>query len=353
MRFHSTSRANPDAHAPGGSRASSRRAAWLLAGTALAASALIVRQRTREAEIQHPPQGRSIEVDGVRLHYIERGQGQPLVLLHGDGSMIQDFQLSGLIEMASKKYRVIAFDRPGYGYSGRPRTTVWTPQAQARLLHHALQQLGVEQPIVLGHSWAAMVAVAMALDFADDVKSLVLLSGYYYPTARVDVPLLAPPAIPVIGDLMRYTISPLIGRLIWPAMMRRIFRPAKVPPRFKSEFPVWMALRPSQLRAAAAESALMIPAAYSMRERYHEMVLPMVIMAGDSDRYVDTREQSERLHRELPQSSFHVTRDAGHMVHHVAPQEVMAAIDRAATAVGAVPDLAQRYAAPPATTQVH
>ncbi len=312
-----------------------RNTLYLAIGAALATSALMVRQRTREVERANPPIGNFVEVDGVRLHYIDRGEGQPLVLLHGDGSMLQDFQLSGLIDMAAKNYRVIAFDRPGYGYSERPRTTIWTPQAQAKLLHRALQWLGIRQPIVVGHSWGALVAVALALDFPDDVKSLVLLSGYYYPTARLDAPLFSPPAIPVIGDLIRYTVSPWIGRMIWPAMKRRIFGPAPVPERFESGFPIWMMLRPSQMRATSADNALLIPAAFSLRHRYHELTMPVVIMAGDSDRHADYHRQSERLHEELPHSTLHITRGAGHMLHYVAQHEVMEAIHQAATAVGA------------------
>jgi pimeloyl-ACP methyl ester carboxylesterase len=81
-------------------------------------------------------------VDGVRLHYVEQGTGEPLVLLHGNGSMIQDFATSGLVKTAAETYRVIVFDRPGFGYSNRPRGKVWTPDAQASLLRHALARLG-------------------------------------------------------------------------------------------------------------------------------------------------------------------------------------------------------------------
>lgn len=328
---------------------SGRTALLLAAGAALAASALVVRQKTQQAEHDNPAVGEFIEIDGIRLHYVERGTGQPLVLLHGDGSMIQDFDTSGLIDLAAKSHRVIVFDRPGYGYSERPRTTIWTPQAQAQLLHRALLYLGVDQPIVVGHSWGTLVAVSMALEFPDYVKSLVLLSGYYYPTARADVPLLSPPAIPVVGDLLRYTVSPLIGRMMWPAMLRMIFGPASVPKRFASGFPVWMTLRPSQMRASAAEAALLIPAAFSLRKRYHELTVPVTIMAGDSDRYADMHTHSEQLHHELPNSKFHVTRGAGHMLHHLAVDEVMAAIEQADQAVGAAPQAhTQGLAAVPA-----
>src|SRR5689334_6995540 len=94
----------------------------IAAGVAVAAvaSALLNRWLAQRSERRNPPIGRFITVDGVRLHYVERGTGTPLVLLHGNGSMIEDFQSSGLIDLAAKKYRVIAIDRPGFGHSDRP-----------------------------------------------------------------------------------------------------------------------------------------------------------------------------------------------------------------------------------------
>src|SRR3954447_12327225 len=191
------------------------RLAPALLGTAaaLGAAAFYTAKKTREAERKHPPVGRFLDVDGVRLHYIERGYGEPLVLIHGNGTLIQDFTIAGLVDRLSERYRVIVIERPGYGYSERPRR-LWTPRAHATLYQHALAQLGVEQAIVLGHSWGTMVAVALALQAPSLVRGLVLLSGYYFPTARLDVALFSPPAIPGIGDMMRYTVSPVVGRLM-------------------------------------------------------------------------------------------------------------------------------------------
>src|SRR3954470_22467303 len=79
------------------------------------------------------------------------GGATPLVLLHGNASMIEDFVTSGLVDAAAARYRVIAFDRPGYGHTPRPRGKVWTARAQAILISKALRLLGVTQAIVLGH----------------------------------------------------------------------------------------------------------------------------------------------------------------------------------------------------------
>jgi pimeloyl-ACP methyl ester carboxylesterase len=243
--------------------------------------------------------------------------------------MIQDFGISGLVDLASSQYRVIVFDRPGYGYSDRPRHQVWTPKAQAELLHNAFRRLDIQRPIVLGHSWGTLVALALGLEYPEDVGALVLLSGYYYPTFRLDVPLVSPPAIPILGDVIRYTVSPWLGRLAWPGIIRRLFNPADVPSEF-AQFPTWMALRPSQLRAGAEESALMIPSANMFRHRYRELAMPVMIMAGEDDRHVNAHRHSERLHDDLPQSELRLVPGVGHMVHHVVPREVMAAIDAAA-----------------------
>lgn len=304
---------------------------WLvptLVGTAaaLGAAALYNRKQTHKAERRYPPIGRFLDVDGVRLHYIERGWGDPLLLIHGNGTMIQDFTVSGLVDRLADRYRVIVMDRPGYGYSSRPRQ-LWTPRAHARLFQKALARLGVEQAMVYGHSWGTLVAVALALEAPSLVRGLVLGSGYYYPTLRADTFLLSPPAIPVIGDAMRYTISPLVARAILPGLIKRVFQPAPVPERFEREFPKALMLRPLQLRAAAEDAALMTPSAMELERHYRELAMPVTIITGADDQIADVGRQSARLHRELPDSEFIALPGLGHMVHHLDPDSVAAAID--------------------------
>jgi pimeloyl-ACP methyl ester carboxylesterase len=295
----------------------------------LAATAIVNRQLAAKAQRDNPPQGRFIDIDGVVLHYVERGNGRPLVLFHGNGSMIQDFESSGLIDLAAKNYRVIVFDRPGFGHSLRPRNVVWTPGAQADLFRKALNRLHVQQAIVLGHSWGASVAVALAIKHPAFVEALVLASGYFFPTARVDVVALSAPAIPGLGDIVSFTISPIVSRLMWPAMLRKMFGPRSVPEKFAG-FPKEMAVRPSQIRASAAETALMIPAAFASSKTYDELAMPMIIIAGEDDRLIDINEQSGRLHDEVKQSKLHRIAGAGHMVQQSATRDLMAAIDEAA-----------------------
>jgi pimeloyl-ACP methyl ester carboxylesterase len=303
----------------------------VLCVAALAASALVNRAMATRAERKNPPRGKFIEVRGLRLHYIEQGQGEALVLLHGNSGMIEDFTSSGIVAKAAQKYRVIVFDRPGFGHSERPRGTIWTHEAQADLIAEALSQIGVSHATVLGHSWGASIAVALGLRHPGMVSSLVLASGYYYPTPRSDVLVLSGPSLPVIGDIMSHTISPLLGRLMQPFFTHKMFKPAPVPAKF-DRFPKEMALRPSQIRACAAETALMIPDAFAMQKSYPELKMPVVIIAGAEDKIVDTDKQSTRLHHDIRLSTLRRIEGAGHMVHQTATDEVLAAIDEAAGA---------------------
>jgi pimeloyl-ACP methyl ester carboxylesterase len=113
---------------------------------------------------------------------------------------------------------------------------------------------------------------------------------------------------------------------MWPLLKRKLFGPAPVPEKFKA-YPKEMAFRPSQLRASAAESALMIPATFSARSHYADLKMPVAIIAGEEDRLIDFDRQSARLHDDIAQSTLHRVPGAGHMVHQTATAAVMAAID--------------------------
>ena len=195
-----------------------------------------------------------------------------MVLIHGNGTMIQDFTVSGLVDRLVEHFRVIVIDRPGYGYSSRPRQ-LWTPRAHAQLFQGALEQLGVTRAMVWSTPWGTLVAIALALEFPSLVRGLVLGSGYYFPTLRADVFLLSPPAIPILGDALRYNFA-LVARAVLPGMIKRVFQPSAVPERFDRLFPKELMLRPLQLRAGAEDAALMTPTAMELGPHYRELQAP-------------------------------------------------------------------------------
>ena len=270
--------------------------------------------------------GQYITVDGTRLHYVDHGTGTPVILLHGNGSMVGDFISSGIVEQLGRGYRVVAFDRPGFGYSERPTTRTWCAVEQAKLLLRAWQSLEIERPVVVGHSWGSLVALAAALQAENRIKGLVLLSGYYYPTPIVGASLRTSQPLSVLPGMLREALMPIAWRLAAQGAVERIFAPCAVPERFRKFYSLPDALRPSQMRTVREEAAMLPEMTVRLSALYKELEVPVRLLAGSDDGIVDTNAHSVRLQRELGRSTLKVIPRCGHMVHHAAPNEVARAI---------------------------
>lgn len=328
-------------------RLSSTEIAFGAASVALAGAAIFNASRAKRTERENPPRGDLIRVDGVDLHYVDSGTSGPVVLLlHGNGTTIEDWFASGLFQELSKNARVIAVDRPGFGYSTRPRKTIWSPAAQADLIALALKSLGADDLTIVGHSFGTMVSIELARRHPELVRALVLMGGYYYPSARLDAVIGSIPAVPVVGDVDRYTVAPLFGAALRPAVEHKLFAPAAVPSSW-SKFPFEMTLRPSQLRAEAAEAALMVPSAAGMAPHYGELTVPVQIISGEGDRIVDHSSQSERLASQLPAAKLTTLRGVGHMAHHTAPDRVLHAIRQVISKQATIDDEVETRASEP------
>src|ERR1700730_18672999 len=142
---------------------------WGLAALVAATLALGNHLVARRTERNHPPDGLVIDVDGVHLSYTDRGEGTPVVLIHGNVVTGEDWNTSGVADLLLTGHRDIIFDRPGFGHSDRPLGSLWTADQQAEVLHKALIQLNVRRPILVGHSWGTRVALALAVRHQEDV----------------------------------------------------------------------------------------------------------------------------------------------------------------------------------------
>jgi pimeloyl-ACP methyl ester carboxylesterase len=310
----------------------SRLAQPLLAVAAtLAGAALYVNRRTRTAERELPPAGRFVDVGGTRLHYIARGEGPTVVVLHGNGSRTDELDSSGLVDLLAQHYRVVAFDRPGFGHSDRPGDVEWSAPAQASLLALALAKLGIGRATLVGHASGALTAIALALDHPQHVRGLVLASGAYFRPSRLLAFMLSSPAWPVVGPLTRYTSSPLAGRTAWAALLRVAFGPSPTPPRFR-QLSAWSFLKPSRLVALASESRSLARDARRLQPRYRDIRVPTVILAGAADRVTRRGREARRLHDTIAGSALHVVPGVGHMLHHAVPGRVLRAVDDIALA---------------------
>ncbi len=272
-----------------------------------------------------PPEGRFVEAMGLRIHAWERGEGQPVVLLHGANGNLRDWTFD-LAPQIAGRYRAIAFDRPGNGWSERPPVGAGDPAVQARILHAAAGRLGVHRPILVGHSWGAALAMAWALAYPDEVAGVVTVSGAVMPWG--DQPMLAE----MIG-LDRLLIGFYFDHLQSAGggvagFVQRIFHPQEPPPGYVDYIGGQLALRPQTVAANIDDIATLNRALRRQAPGYRGLDMPVEIISGRADFIIEPARQPIPFAASLRRPRLTLLDGVGHMAHHAAPAQLLAALDR-------------------------
>ncbi len=292
-------------------------------------------RREAAAERAFPPDGQIVEVDGRRVHAVVTGEGPDLVLIHGASGNARDFTFD-LAGRLSDRYRVIAFDRPGMGWTDRVsdrfggaiNTLGESPYEQAAFLHAAALQLGAEQPIVLGHSYGGAVALAWAL--RHDPAALVLLAAASNPWPGGLGALYAVNASALGGAGFVPLITAFAPGAQAEKVMASIFTPQSVPEGYADHVGVGLTLRRETLRANARQVNSLRPHVVEMSALYPSLTLPVEILHGTEDTIVPLAIHSVPLSQQIPGATLTILDGVGHMPHHADPEAVTQAIDRAA-----------------------
>ncbi|MEO6299848.1 MAG: alpha/beta hydrolase [Paracoccaceae bacterium] len=306
-----------------------------IVGAFLVALALITdalaSRREAVAEAAAPPLGQFVTANGARVHALVRGAGPDLILIHGASGNLRDFL--PLIDLLAPNYRVIAFDRPGLGWSD-PIPDGATLKAQALQLSAAATLLGVKNPIVLGQSYGGSVALEWALFAPVKPAALVLVSS---------------PSLPWPGKLdwwYQLTASwfgqaiviPLAAAFVPDSYVNRtitdIFAPDAAPDDYLDYIGAGLTLRRQTLRINAEQVNGLRPQIVAMAPLYPQLTMPVELIHGDADTIVPLKIHSLPLSKILPNATLTIVPGAGHMPHHSRPDLVIAAINRAAHRAG-------------------
>lgn len=263
------------------------------------------------------------------MHYVRAGEGPPLVYVHGAKGSTHDFTLSVGPRLA-ERYETLAIDRPGSGFSARPPAGENRLEVQAATLRAAAARLGVERPVLVGHSLGAAVALAWALAVPDEVAAVVTLGAYALPLGGGGMPAWAvrltrsPALLRGIGALGRSRLGrPLVRRAVG-----RAFSPDRAPEAYLEVAPL-VALQPAALLNDGADREVAEAGLAALAPRYPSLGVPLVVVVGAQDRIVPPV-VSERLHALVPHSELVRVPRAGHLPQFSAPGAVVAAVDRAA-----------------------
>lgn len=301
-----------------------------LIGAGALASAAASSLACHRFERLHPPRGSLVDVDGGMLHVWEDGPADPqacVLLLHGASGNLADMTLN-LAPALTGRYRVIAVDRPGHGWSERRAPEDACPTRQASIIAQALKSRGVERAIVLGHSWAGALAACFALEHRDITSAVVLVSAATHPwpggiswyhRAALD---------PRISPLFTRTfVAPAVLARI-SAAVREIFEPQEPPENYIERIGAALLMSPSRFLANAQDMQALLEYVTRNHERYHEIDVPARIITGDCDAVVP-EVHSRAFHEKVSQSTLTILPGIGHMPHHVAVDAVAREVDAA------------------------
>lgn len=296
---------------------------WGIAGLSLAAgllgAGLFSARVARKAEAQVPMDGRLVEAGPYRFHVTEQGEGRPLLLIHGLSAQLRSFAKEMVDELA-KDHRVIRIDRPGSGYSPPLPSGSQHLADQADAVAALIDALGLEKPVLVGHSLGGALSLHVATRHPDKVGGLALIAPATQPVESVPEVfrgLMVP--LPLVGLVSR-TIAVPLGLATRDTVLREVFKPEPVPADFLTEGGGALAMRPSNIQAAAGDIQLARVDADDMVAGYGELKLSVAILYGRDDNILDYAVHGEKTAGQIPGARLTVV-EGGHMLPYTQPLE--------------------------------
>lgn len=308
---------------------------------ALGLLALETHRRVLRLGETHPPQGALVNVDGVALHYLRRGTGPPVLLLHGSPGFLQDWQLpapgkTSVFDDLARDHTVVAMDRPNYGWSGGPVAGPALLATQADLVAGLLEALGIERATLVGHSYGGGLALATAVRHPQVVAGIVLLGPVTYPEGMAPDALMRVQTWPVLGTVFQWSLNPLV---LGPSARPRfaaVFAPEPPPPGYVELFLSFLQ-QPASLRQMGTELVHMQADLAQQVEQYAQITVPLTVLYGALES-PDIANGVPRLAEAVPHSRIVELEGVGHELPHLRPQIVTAEVRRLTkTPVGGPP----------------
>lgn len=290
----------------------------------------------RRVEIAVPPQGGFLELDGERIHYLDKGAGPALFLIHGLSGQMGNFTYA-LVGRLAREFRVVAVDRPGSGYSTRPANADASLRAQGHALAKVIRALNLDRPLIVGHSMGGAIALAIALDNPECVSGLALIAPL---TEVVKTPPAPFRSLAIRSRLVRsivaWTLATPLTMLTADRVIKEVFAPEKAPADFAIAGGGLLGLRPRSFYVASSDLLAVNNGFAEMTRRYPSLSVPVGILFGRGDRLLDYRLHGQAMKEKIPNLHLEVV-EGGHMLPITAPDLVADFIRRIARLAAATP----------------
>jgi pimeloyl-ACP methyl ester carboxylesterase len=276
-------------------------------------------QFTKRAEQLFPPVGEFITVDGVQVHYVKQGSGPALIMLHGAGGNLRDYTY-GLLPRFAKNHTVIAFDRPGHGYSQNLPTDSATLDEQSNLLRKAAMQLGVKEAIVMGYSYGGALSLNMAVHNPEFVKGLVLISAVSMPwpyKIHINYRMMSKP---VIGPALMAATTAYLGDDYFKSSYETVFTPLTPPTGYLEHVGVNLSVRYKSFVENSRQLNSLRPQIVDQSKSYSTLKMPIELIHGVSDPSVPIHVHAEEFIKVVQHANLTAIEGLGHGALQTYPQ---------------------------------
>ncbi|WP_170844433.1 alpha/beta fold hydrolase [Aliiruegeria lutimaris] len=274
-----------------------------------------------------------IEIGGKRIHAHIEGSGPDVILIHGASMNARDFTF-GFVQKLSQHCQVIAFDRPGMGFSDPLHAHGESMSEQAAMLDAAAEALGIERAVIVGHSFGGGVAMAWGLEHPARVGAIVTVAGITMPWPETMEAFRRLASREPDGAALVPVISVVTSRAFTHSTLETIFAPQPVPAGYGDFLVLPPERRRPSFRANTRQIASLAPQVAEMAKRYPALDLPVEVLHGTHDAVGSVMVHARQMARRLPDARLTELAGIGHMPHHVSPDPVLAAIIRAVARAG-------------------
>jgi pimeloyl-ACP methyl ester carboxylesterase len=293
--------------------------------------ALLSHWMARQVERAFLPAGDWLELEGERIHYRTLGEGPPMVLVHGLGGQMRNFDYLPLQDLA-RRHRIVLMDRPGSGLSQRRDEAKAGIQAQGRLVAGFIRTLRFEQrPLLVGHSLGGAIALAVALQDPDCIAGLALIAPLTHYTPDIPLPFRA---LGIHTRWLRHLFAQVLavplGIAGGRATLAAVFAPEAPPQDFPQRGGAMLGLRPSAFIGSSTDMCAVQDDLPLQQERYGQLRLPVHVLYGDQDRILDWRIQGEGLRNKHAATRLELIGGAGHMLPVTQPARTAAWLEQVA-----------------------
>ncbi len=270
-----------------------------------------------------PFESRWFDGAGPRVHYVDEGEGTPVVMFHGNPTW--SFLYRKVIKELSGEFRCIAMDYPGFGMSERPANYGYTSSEHAEVVGDLVDHLGLEGFIVVGQDWGGPIGMTVALERASRVAGMVFANTWYWPAE---------------GSLVTFSLVMSSPPAQWLILNRNSFVNFIMPrsvstPMEPAVFKTYQDAQPSpQARRGVAEFPRQIRRARPMLERLATNApralgdKPLELVWAMKDPAFGSPAVLARWQRDFPGANLTRLENANHYIQEDAPEAVAAAVER-------------------------